>query len=225
MGSPDQNGVLPNPIDLLSAVRGDLERLADELLGLRTRPDRYIGNRDVNTPNFAGDIRLDLDLLADDRLGPGVRPPGWIGGTSNSPMTSYLNLRHDLELLADATLGINTRPTGWQGVNPLERCDPLVRSLTFMAQAAYEGFTVSEIDPAALDYCAQVSESVNAIVENPPKLDVVAQEKLLTASSNYAFSYLDVGATEYMGVMPAGTRFRALYRNYGEFEHDVRAGG
>ncbi len=215
-GSPDQNGVLPNPIDLLSAVRGDLERLADELLGLKTRPDRYIGNRDVNTPNFAGDVRLDLELLADDRLGPGVRPPGWIGGTSNSPATSYLNLRHDLELLADATLGINTRPTGWQGVNSLERCDPLVRSLTFLAQAAYEGFTVSEIDPAALDYCAQVSESVNGIVENPPKLDVVAQENLLTASSNYAFSYLDVGATQYMGVMPAGTRFRALYRNFGE---------
>ena len=215
-GSPDQNGVLPNPIELLSGVRGDLERLADELLGLQTRPERYIGNRDVNTPSFTGDIRLDLELLADDRLGAGVRPPGWIGGTSNSPATSYLNLRHDLELLADATLGINTRPTGWQGVNPLERCDPLVRSLTFLAQSAYEHFTISEIDPAALDYCAQVRESVNAIVENPPKLDVVAEENLMTATSEYAFSYLDVGATEYMGVMPAGTRFRALYRNYGE---------
>ncbi len=215
-GTPDQNGALANPIDLLSGVRGDLERLADELLGLRTRPERYIGNRDVNTTSFAGDIRLDLELLADDRLGPGVRPPGWIGGTSNSPITSYLNLRHDLELLADATLGINTRPTGWQGVNPLERCDPLVRSLTFLAQSAYEGFTVSEIDPAALDYCAQVSESVNGIVENPPKLDVVAEENLMTGTSEYAFSYLDVAATEYMGVMPVGTRFRALYRNYGD---------
>ncbi len=215
-GTPDTNGVLANPIDLLSAVRGDLERLADELLGLNTRPERYIGNRDINAINFSGDVRLDLELLADDQLGFGIRPPGWIGGTSNSPATSYITLRHDLEALADATLGINVRPTGWQGVNVLERCDPLVRDLAFVTQAAYDGFTVSEIDPDALNYCAQVSESVNAIVENPPKLDVVEQENLLTASSNYAFSYLDVSATEYMGIMPGGTRFRALYRNYGE---------
>ena len=84
-------------------------------------------------------MRLDLELLADDRLGVGNRPPGWIGGTSNSPATSYLNLRHDLELLADVTLGINKRPTGWQGVNPIERCDPMVRSLAFLAQAGVHG--------------------------------------------------------------------------------------
>ncbi|MCZ2094838.1 MAG: hypothetical protein LC121_00945, partial [Anaerolineae bacterium] len=96
-GEADANGVLPDPITLLGAVRGDLERLADELLGLDTRPDNYIGNRDITSANFAGEIRLDLDLLADDRLGAGNRPLGWIGGTSNSPATSYLNLRHDLE--------------------------------------------------------------------------------------------------------------------------------
>lgn len=215
-GTQSADGTLANPLDLLSAVRGDLERLADELLGLRTRPERYIGNRDVNTTNFAGDVRLDLELLADDRLGVGSRPPGWIGGTSNNPATSYLNLRHDLELLADVTLGINTRPTGWQGVNPLERCEPLVRSLAFLSQQAFQNFTLAEIDPAALDYCVQVSESVNALVENPPALDVIEEERLMTATSNYAFSYLDVGATQYMGIMPAGVRFRPLYRNFGD---------
>ncbi len=168
-GTPDQNGNLPDPISLLSAVRGDLERLADELLGLNTRPERYIGTRDVTEPNFAGDVRLDLELLADDRLGVGNRPLGWIGGTSNSPATSYLNLRHDLELLADATLGINKRPTGWQGVNPIERCDPITRSLAFLDQQSFADFTVASIDPNALDYCAQVSSAVNDIVENPPQ--------------------------------------------------------
>ncbi len=215
-GTPDENGSLPDPINLLSAVRGDLERLADELLGLNTRPERYIGNRDVTTPNFAGDVRLDLELLADDRLGVGNRPAGWLGGTSNSPATSYLNLRHDLELLADVTLGIGTRPHGWQGVNPIERCDPLVRSLSFLDQQVFTNFSVSAIDTSSLDYCAQVSAAANGIVENPPQLDVVQAEQLMSASSNYAFSYLDVAATQYMGVMPAGTHFRALYRNYGD---------
>ncbi|MFN8447172.1 MAG: hypothetical protein U0521_00865 [Anaerolineae bacterium] len=215
-GEADENGVLPDPITLLGAVRGDLERLADELLGLNTRPSNYIGNRDITSPNFAGEVRLDMDSLADDRLGIGNRPLGWIGGTSNSPATSYLNLRHDLELLADVTLGIGTRPTGWQGVNPVERCEPLVRSLAFLDQQAFSDFTLASIDPGALDYCSQVTEVVNAIVENPPRIDVVAQERMMTAESTYAFSYLDVGALQYMGIMPAGTQFRALYRNFGD---------
>jgi hypothetical protein len=179
-GSPDANGSLPDPINLLGGARGDLERLADELLGLHTRPERYIGNRDTTTPNFVGDMR------------------------------------QDLELLADVTLGINKRPTGWQGVNPIERCDPLVRSLAFMAQSAFKDFTIANIDTTALDYCSQVSQAVNSVVENPPKLDIVAEENLKNAESNYAFSYLDVAATEYMGIMPAGTTFRALYRNFGD---------
>ncbi len=215
-GSPDGSGNLPNPVELLGAVRGDLERLADELLGLRTRPERYIGNRDVTTTSFTGDVRQDLELLADDRLGVGNRPPGWIGSITNSPATSYLNLRHDVELLADVTLGLNTRPNGWQGVNPIERCDPIVRSLAFMAQAAFKDFTVANVDVNALDYCSQVSNLVNSIVENPPQLDIVAEENLKNGSSNYAFSYLDVSAKEYMGIMPAGISFRALYRNFGD---------
>ncbi len=215
-GTPDANGNLPNPIDLLGAARGDLERLADELLGLHTRPDRWIGNRDVNTPSFTGDLRQDLELLADDRLGTGNRPDGWVEGTSNSPAISYLNLRHDIELLADATLGTDKRPNGWQGVNPIERCDPLVRSLAFMAQQAFTGFKVDNIDTNSANYCQQISDAVNGVVENPPKLDIVQQEQMMTGASNYAFSYLDVAATQYMGVMPAGTKFRALYRNYGD---------
>ena len=198
-------------------MRGDLERLADELLGLNTRPERYIGNRDMTAPNFAGDVRLDLELLADDRLGVGNRPPGWIGGTSNSPATSYLNLRHDLELLADVTLGINKRPTGWQGVNPIERCEPLVRSLAFLDQQAFTDFTRQRHRPerARLLRAGQPSRSTRwskirrSLTWSPRK-------QMMTASSNYAFSYLDVAATQYMGVMPAGTQFRALYRNYGD---------
>jgi hypothetical protein len=215
-GTPDVDGNLLDPITLLGAVRGDLERLADELFGLNTRPERYIGNRDVTTPNFAGDVRLDLELLADEQLGVGTRPPGWVGGTSNSPAISYLNLRHDLELLKDTVMGVGVQITGWQGVNPIERCDPLIRSLAFLTTQAITDFSIADIDPAGANYCAQISEAVNAVVENPPRLDVVEEERLMSGESNFAFAYLDVAATEYMGIMPGGTRFRALYRNFGD---------
>ena len=99
---------------------------------------------------------------------------------------------------------------------PIERCLPQIRSLAFLTQQAITDFSIAEIDPAAQDYCAQVAQSVNAVVENPPRLDVIEAEQLMTAASNFAFSYLDVAATEYMGIMPSGIRFRPLYRNFGD---------
>jgi hypothetical protein len=212
-GTPDEQGRLANPFDLLGGTRGDLERLADELLGLQTRPAGWIGERDPNAPNFIGNVRLDLERLADDRLGIGNRPAGYIGLNAADPATSYLNLRFDLELLTDVTLG--RRPTGWQGINPIERCEPLTRSLAFIVGQSFE-FSIAEFDPDAPGYCATVAEAVNSLVENPPVLDVVEQEVLFTAESRFAFSYLDVAATQYMGIMPAGTRFRALYRNFND---------
>jgi hypothetical protein len=213
-GTPDADGNLPDPIALLSAVRGDLERLADELLGLNTRPEGYSGSRDATSPTLIGDIFLDMTLIADTELGEGVRPDNWIGVVTSSPAISYLNLRHDLELLADTALGLNVRPNGWQGVNPLEHCNPFVRSLVFLVTENYD-VTFSEIDPLAADYCQQVDTAVNAVVENPPVLDVVEEEQRFTGSSTFAFAYLDVSATEYMGIMPGGTQFRAVYRNFG----------
>lgn len=213
----DQDGNPRDPIQMLGAVRGDLERLADELLGLNTRPEGYSGNRDLEAPSLIGDIFLDMSLLADDQLGDNVRPRGWIGVVSASPALSALNLRHDLELLADETLGVATRPHGWQGVNPVERCEPFVQSLVVLINLHY-GVTFEEIDPAAADYCHQITLAANAVVENPPVLDVVEQEIRFTGESNYAFAYLDVAALDYMGVMPGGTPFRAVYRNFGNSE-------
>lgn len=214
-GTQTADGALPDPINLLGAVRGDLERLADERLGLNTRPEGYNGSRDITSPTLIGDLFLDITLLADNQLGQSVRPEGWIGVVTNSPAISYLNLRHDLELLADTTLGLNTRPNGWQGTNSIERCNPFVSSLAFLVEQNYD-VSFTEIDPLAADYCAQVETAVNAVVENPPVLDVVEEEQRTNGSSNYAFAYLDVAATEYMGVMPGGTTFRAVYRNFGD---------
>lgn len=214
-GTPRADGRLPDAIFLLSTARGDLERLADELLGLNTRPPGYSGSRDLDSPNLIGDIFLDMNLLADDVLGSGQRPRGWIGIVVPSPGQSYFNLRFDLELLTDETLGRDVRPTGWQAVEPIERCRPAVRSLVFLVEQNYN-FSLTEIDPEAESYCAQVEEAINAVVENPPVLDIVEEQERLTGTSNFAFAYLDVAATQYMGIMPGGTRFRAVYRNFGE---------
>jgi hypothetical protein len=212
---PDQNGSVLDPIPLLSAARGDLERLADELLGLNTRPEGYIGNRDATTPTFISDLLLDINLLASDRLGEGVRPPGFIGEVSAQPGSSYYNLRYDIELLADTTRPGLERPTGWQGINPIERCVPAINYLTFLIDQAYQ-IQFREIDTLAPDYCDQLTIAANAVVENPPVLDEVVVEQRLSGSSNFAFAYLDVAALNYMGIMPGGTQFRAVYRNYGD---------
>jgi hypothetical protein len=216
--TPNQDGAVLDPIELLGGMRGDLERLADELLGLNTRPGGYIGNRDARTLTFISDAFLDMNALANLRLGAGVRPAGWAGSVAAAAGPAYYTLRYDLELLADATLPperTQDRPTGWQGETRSERCRPAVSYLTFLVR---EGFNVSldELDPQAADYCAQLEEALNAVAENPPVLDEVEVEARFTGASNYAFAYLDVGALQYMGVMPGGTPFRAVSRNYGD---------
>jgi hypothetical protein len=214
-GTPGEDGTLTNINDLLSGVRGDLERTVDERLGLNTRPPGYVGNRDASTPSFTGDLFLDLETMADLQFGQGERPAGWIGVLSTSPGANYLALRHDVELFTDETLGVGIRPPGWQGVDPLERCLPQVNQLARLVTANFD-VTFNDLDPAAPDFCAQVEASANAFVENPPVIDVVEAEQRFNATSNYAFSYLDVAALDYMGIIPGGVPLRAVYRNFGD---------
>lgn len=201
--------------ELTLAMRGDLERLADERLGLNTRPDNWIGNKDRESATLIGDNFLDLETLATQLLGSDQRPPGWYGVVTNTPYVSYRNLRHDLELLSDAALGLDVRPRGWQGLNPIERCNTTTQDLVFIAQENF-GFTTENI-PAAT-FCETLSASVNQVAEAPPIEDIVEPQvdSQYLALSQSAFTYLDVGATQYMGVMPQGTEFRAWYRNFGE---------
>jgi hypothetical protein len=221
---PDASGRRLDPIGLLGAVRGDLERAADELLGLNVRPEGYSPepNRDPLTPNFKDDLARDLTVLADFQFGFGQRPAGWIVivPPPADDFAAALYFRRDLELFAAAALeprfGAGFRPTGWQA-SGLQRCDVATQALTALAADNYN-FEIDAFDPAAADYCAQVDAAVNALVENPPVIDVVdtPQERRLRAESRFAFAYLDAGATQYMGIMPGGTEFRAVYRNFGQ---------
>lgn len=213
--------------ELLGGNRGDLERLADELLGLDTRPDGWVSNRDATTASFVAELFDDIDRLADNQLGVGVRPSGWIGQEGASPATSYRVARFDIELLADETLsarlGEGGRPNGWQGTDPINGCDTTTQSLLELVRLQYgaESVVLPVRDAAAPreDFCKQVSRVVNNIAENPPVsevVDEVEEDQSYRAKSLLAFSYLDVAALQYMGVMPRDTEFRAWYRNFNE---------
>lgn len=212
--------------ELISGVRGDLERLADELLGLNTRPPNWVGNRDATTATFTSELYIDLEALADNQLGVQTRPEGWIRRVATSPAVANQNLRYNLEVLADITLGAGVRPTGWQGVDPLARCDVNLQNLLLILQQQYFYALINlptyTGDTAA--YCKQVALLANDQSENPPPPppEVVeaqsedAVDLRYRAESRLAFSYLDVSALQYMGVMPYDTEFRAWYRNFNE---------
>lgn len=213
------NDTLPS---LVLSVRGDLERLADESLGVNNRPPGWLDNTIVDSPTLAQDVFTDLERLADIVLEPGVRPGGWIGTLQFSPIASFRNLRHDLELLADIRLGEGNRPRGWQGDSELFRCEPLLQGFVFLVEKAYN-FTVPNISATSrVDYCAQVERAANFLVENPPRDEETGEVIGLTeevderylAESQIAFAYLDLAATQYLGMMPRGVEFRAWYRNF-----------
>jgi hypothetical protein len=207
--------------ELISGVRGDLERLADELLGLNTRPLNWRGNRDEGTASFASDIYIDLEALADDRLGGGTRPQDWVMQPPSSPSLAYRTLRYNLELLADLSLGAGRRPTGWQGVDPLARCSPTLQSLVAVVEQSFADIPIenaNSADPTV--FCIEVAQMTNQFAENPPPIvgsgEVVDSDTRYRARSRFAFSYLDVAALQYMGVMPYDTEFRAWYRNFNQ---------
>ncbi len=215
-----QTGQTVDYNSLILAVRGDIERLADERLGLNTRPEGWRANKDVNSPNLATDNLADLELLADTLLGAGQRPFGWLGIISAEASVTARNLRFDLELLTDATLGEGVRPRGWQGVDPLAACPPATQNLVALVSANYgfqplipEGVSNDEV-------CAAVEQQANLAAENPPVVDAGgaggAEDERNIAESRIAFAYLDTAATQFMGEMPSGVRFRAWYRNFGE---------
>lgn len=208
---------------LILAVRGDLERLRDEKLGLNVLPEGWLNNKDINSSTLAQDIFSDLELLADALVGQDRRPEGWLGAFSASAPIAYRNLRYDLELLADFGMGEGLRPRGWQGVDVIAQCPPNVQNLVLLVQRNFF-FTVPAYEGGDTDvFCTEVLKSANLAAENPQSLDIGTgggeeEEQIDTrfmAESQIAFSYLDPAATQFMGEMPKGTKFRAWYRNFG----------
>lgn len=213
------------------AARGDLERIANEVYGVGTRPNFWSGNTDVTSPLLLTDTYEDLRILADETLGVDVRPEGFIGRITQSRIETFRNLRFDLELITDAILptfpSLNgERPRGWQGDDLLRRCTPLVQDLVLVLEAQYSADDVTPFARAQFaggpeaTFCATLREEANRFAELRPP---TAAERLaqvnannLTYESDFAFAYLDAAALQYMGVMPRGTPFRAWYRNFND---------
>ncbi|MBN1966818.1 MAG: hypothetical protein JW910_19350 [Anaerolineae bacterium] len=228
--------VVGNVYQLLENIRGDLERLADELNGLGVRP---AGWRRTITPDvdvMAEDLGHDLELLADQHFRTTDRPSGWIGSLGSTSGAAVRNLRHDLEILADLTLqdreyleSLNGRPFGWLGVqgfgDNLTICDISTQSLV-LTMTTYYGYEIPDITaPDAAAFCRTLDQHVNNFAETDPEMVVevagggaggVGATGRPVGESQWAFAYLDVAALQYMGIMPAGTPFEAWYRNFGE---------
>lgn len=204
--------------ELALALRGDLERLADELLGLNNRPSQWVDNTDITSPTLIADVNADLERLANVRFGRDIRPPEWQLFVSTAPALAYRNLRFNLELFADLELGENLRPNGWQGENPLEVCDPIDQSLVIAVTQVFN------VDPGvefleSPNYCTLATNNANNLADNPPvdeEEEIVDADLRFRATAENAFAYLDPAALQYMGSMPFGTEFRAWYRNFGE---------
>lgn len=198
------------------AVRGDLERLADEKLGLNNRPPDWTFNKDVNSPTLAADNFADMERLSDALLGPGLRPDGWVAAIGDDPGDTARDLRYDLEILADVTLGEGIRPRGWQGTDQIESCRPQVQILVAIVTERYQFLPDASV-LSAPNFCEALEIAANNAAENPPVSDIeglTPEDERYMGESNYAFAYLDAAATQYMGIMPAGVKFRAWYRNF-----------
>lgn len=211
LSGPEVQETLP---DLVLAVRGDLERLADEELGVNNRPATWIGNKDRESPNLLSDSFLDLETLANLELGVGNRPPGWLATLPGAPIYAYRYVRFNLELLANTLVRI-PRPRGWQGADLIGTCGPDLQSLVSLADLAYN-FSAEDVSTEG-NFCQQLAVAVNVIVESPPEPeDILPGDDSFVYEADYAFTYLDVAASQYMGIMPGGTEFKAWYRNFGD---------
>jgi hypothetical protein len=217
---------------LLENVRGDLERLADELNGLGVRPDGWLRTISLDSNEMSEDLLNDIELLADQHFGEDNRPSDWVGQLGLTPAISVRNLRHDLEILADITLAgrdyLETgRPFGWLGTegfgDDFSFCDNATQSLVLLMQIYYR-YEVPPIEaPNQEQFCRALSADVNNYVETDPER--ITEEELAgdvgrtgrpVVESDFAFAYLDVGALQYMGIIPRGIEFETWYRNFGE---------
>jgi hypothetical protein len=217
---------------LLENIRGDMNRLTDELYGLGESPLGYLNTITLETNRMAQDLLADIELVADDKFGEDNRPPNWIGEIGRNPGTFVRNLRHDLEILADITLEgrdylPNGRPEGWSGTagfgDELSFCSTGTQTLILLMQQYYR-YAAPEVQAERVeDVCRVFEVDVNAYAESEPEQiseeeleGIVGRSGKPVAASDLAFAYLDVGALQYMGTMPRGIEFEAWFRNFGE---------
>jgi hypothetical protein len=220
---------------LLENIRGDLERLAIEVLGLDAfPPDEWLGTITIEANQMARDLSHDLELLATLTFETEDRPENWIGAIGVSPGIFVRNLRHDLEVMADLLLqdrdyldDLGGRPFGWLGTegfgDDTSFCASATQTITLLLTTYYR-YEVPEISAPDIDVlCNTLDADVNRYAESDP--EQISEEELVgdvgvsgrpVFESDLAFAYLDTGALQYMGTIPRGVPFEPWYRNFGE---------
>lgn len=204
------------------ATRGDLERTANEALGVSVRPDGWIGY-DEESLSFFQDLNTDLEMLANIIYQGAERPDVWGRNIPDSAAISFFNMRYNLETMTSERLGDGARPHNWEGVSdPLYRCEPMTQALIHIMIDLFNYRPDREIgDRTTQQFCRDNMLAVNNYADNPPTTELGEliddpRDRVFSGESEYAWAFLDVGALDYMGIMPPGTRFRAWYRNYQE---------
>jgi hypothetical protein len=139
---------------------------------------------------------------------------------------------HDLELLAEILPGGRDYwPTWgaalcWWATRLLDAftfCDTATQGLVLLLQSYYR-FEIPSISAATQEgFCASLATAANSYAETAPErateeelAGLVGASGKPIGQSDFAFAYLDVGALQFMGIMPRGIEFEAWYRNFGD---------
>lgn len=202
------------------STRGDLERTANEILGVGVRPDAWIGYNEESL-SFFQDLNTDIEALANMIYQGAERPNVWGRNIPDSAAISFFNLRYNLETMTSEALGDGMRPYNWEGLSDtLYRCEPMTQALTQIMIDLFGYRPDREIgERTTAQFCQDNRLAVNNYADNPPTTELGEliddpRDRVFSGESEYAWAFLDVAAVDYMGIMPQGTRFRAWYRNY-----------
>lgn len=223
---PTQTPDIPVEVFLLLDARRDMELMADEKIGIGSRPTGWNGEISPFEPQIALLTRADLELLAATLINVDRRPSGWTGAIASTPYAVARDVRYDLEQLADVVYGPNSRPTGWFGGDPLLRCNRATQTLVSLLQRG--GIFRLDIPANTPNFCREAELAVTRFTETEllanAQIGELFSDQVTLLSENeintdLAVAYLEPGATGRLGVIPNGTPIIAVGRSYAAFSN------
>lgn len=223
---PSATPIIPVEVFLLLDVRSDMERLADDQLGVGVRPPGWNSNVSQYDPQITLLTRSDLEQLTNAIINPNTRPDGWMGAVPSTPYAIARDVRFDLELLANLIYGRTNRPAGWIGGDPLLRCNRATQTLVALLERG--GVFRLEVAPNDPNFCRQTELAVTTFTEtqilaNAQLTDLFTDQVALLSphevNSDIAIAFLDTQATIRVGLIPNGTPIQVVARSYADFSN------
>lgn len=217
---------------ILLDVRADLELLADEQLGIGSRPEGWSGSADMLDPQLGLLARLDLELLYGGLVDVTTRPAGWFGAVGSTPLAIARDTRHDIELMADLFYGPGARPEGWRSSDPLYKCNRATQTLIALLQRG--GLYTLDVDANDPNFCYNAEVSATRFAETrilTSNIDGGLFNNALTVLSEYqidteiAIAFLDQSASIKVGIIPRGTPIQVIARSYVQYSNMILVSG